>query len=187
MNKRQSIPFIALIVAFVFWVYIKPETEAPSLPEHHPSYIADDVTSQHYDPLGFNDYRVFADKMTNYSEDESTHFESPKVVVYNKNIQTGVVSTWQLTSLKGTLTDKYKLVLSGKVLIENLSKDQIVQTMSTDEATVMLDSKIITTPLQVDWTGPQMRQQGVGMWASMETEEMTLNSNTKAVYFNESK
>lgn len=187
MNKRQSIPFIALIAAFAFWSYIKPEVELPALPEHHPSYIADDVTSHHFDEFGFNDYRIFADKMTNYPEDDTTLFEQPKVIVYSKDEKTGSVSTWQLTSIKGILKEKHRLFLSGDLLIENLSKDQLVQTMSTTEATVMLNSKEITSPVQVNWTGPQMRQQGVGMWASMVTEEMKLNSNIKAVYLNESK
>ena len=187
MNKRQSIPFIALIGAFAFWSYINPDLESPALPDHHPSYIADDVISHHFDELGFNDYRVFAEKMTNYPEDDSTFFEHPKVIIYSKDQKTGLISTWQLTSLKGTLKEKHRLFLSGDVLVENLSKDQLIQTMSTAEATVMLDSKEITSPVQVNWTGPQMRQQGVGMWASMVTEEMKLNSNIKAVYLNESK
>jgi len=187
MNKRQSIPFIALLIAFVLWTYLKTDVESPALPEHHPSYIADDVQSNHYDQLGFNDYRVFADKATNYPEKNITLFEKPKVVFYNKDEQTGVITIWQLTSLQGTLQEKNNLLLSGDVLIENLSKDQIVQTMATQEATVMLDSKEITSDLKVIWTGPEMRQEGVGLWASMVKEEMKLNSNIKAVYLNESK
>ena len=187
MNKRKSIPFIALLVAFMVWVYVKPDVEFPSLPAHHPSYIADDVQSHHYDEFGFNDYRIFAEKMTNYPETDTTLFEHPKVVVYIKNKESGVVSTWQLTSAEGTLTEKYNLLLSGDVLVENLSKDQLVQTMSTAQATVQLDSKEISSDQKVTWIGPQVKQEGVGLWASMVTEEMKLNSNIKAVYLNESK
>ena len=187
MNKRKSIPFVALFVAFIVWVYVKPESEFPSLPDHHPSYIADDVKSEHYDEFGFNDYRVFANKMTNYPEDDTTFFEQPKIIFYTKEKDSGVVTTWQLTSKKGTLTEKYNLLLSGDVLIENLSKDQLVQTMSTAEAIVKLDIKEVTSDKKVTWTGPQLRQEGVGLWASLLTEEMKLNSNIKAVYLNESK
>lgn len=187
MNKRQSIPFIGLLIAFTLWVYFKPEVELPSLPDHHPSYIADNVRSDHYDEFGFNDYRVFADKTTNYPEHDITEFVQPKVIVYNKNEDTGMISVWQLTSLTGTLKEKNNLLLSGDVLVKNLSKDQIVQTMSTPEATVMLDTKIITSDEKVIWTGPQIRQEGVGLWMSMVDEEMKINSNIKSVYSNEPK
>ncbi|TEW56656.1 LPS export ABC transporter periplasmic protein LptC [Psychromonas sp. RZ22] len=187
MNKRKSIPYIALLIAFLFWLYITPEDEVIIQPEHHPSYIADDVLSNHYDLVGFNDYRVFADKMTSYPDSDVTLFESPKVLVYIKDKNTDAVTIWQLTSKKGALNEKNKLSLSEKVLIKNLTEDQLVQTMATEQATVMLDSKEITSQLQVLWTGPQMQQQGVGMWASMITEEMTLNSNIEAVYLNETK
>ncbi|MGJ8582368.1 MAG: LPS export ABC transporter periplasmic protein LptC, partial [Psychromonas sp.] len=59
--------------------------------------------------------------------------------------------------------------------------------MSTPKATIMLDTKVITSDLKVTWTGPQLKHEGVGMWTSIEAEEMKLNSNIKAVYFNEPK
>ena len=89
--------------------------------------------------------------------------------------------------MTGTLKEKNNLLLSGDVLVKNLSKDQIVQTMSTPEATVMLDTKIITSDEKVIWTGPQIRQEGVGLWMSMVDEEMKINSNIKSVYSNEPK
>ena len=109
------------------------------------------------------------------------------MIVYTKDKKTDVITTWQLTSKTGTLTEKYNLLLSGDVLVENLSKDQLVQTMSTAQATLQLDSKEISSDQKVTWTGPQVKQEGVGFWASMVTEEMKLNSNIKAVYLNESK
>ena len=125
--------------------------------------------------------------MISYPDDNITLFELPKVVVHTKDKETGVVTIWQLTSVKGTLENKSKLLLSEGVLIENLSKNEIVQEMKTDKAIVLLDKKEVTTDLQVIWTGPQIRQEGVGMWVSMATKEMKLNSNIKAVYFNEPK
>lgn len=185
MIKRQYYPYLALIVAFLLWALFKPKAEKIVTPDHQPSSIAEQAASEHYDQTGFNDYRVYAEKMTNYPEAQITLFEQPKVIVYSLNPETKHITTWQLTSDKGTLENKHKLLLSGAVLVENLSKDQIVQTMSTESATLMLDSKEISTKQTVTWTGPQVQQQGTGMWASMKTEEMKLFSNIKAVYLNE--
>lgn len=188
MSKRQIIPFIALIGAFVVWVFIIPKVKVPNILDHHPTYIANDVLSNHYDESGFNDYQIFADKVTSYPEGDLTVFQSPKVIINTKDKETGDVSVWQLTSKKGTLKEnKNKLLLSSDVIVENLSKNEIVQEMKTDEALVLLNDKEVTTELQVIWTGPQVRQEGVGMWVSMATKEMKLNSNIKAVYLNEPK
>ena len=187
MNKRRTIPYLALLVTFLLWVYFKPEVDPPSLPKHHPSYIADDVLSNHYDQFGFNDYRIFADKMESYPEKEISLFELPKVIFNTKDEITDVITTWQLTSDKGILKQKDTLLLSGNVLIENLSKDQLIQTMVTNKATITLDKKEITSKSKVTWRGPQIQQEGVGMWISMVTKEMTLNSNIKAIYLNEPK
>ena len=187
MNKRQAIPFIVLLLAFVLWIFIDPKIQTPSFTEHSPSYVADNVLSSHYDTQGFNDYRIFAMKMTSYPDEDITLFELPKVIVYTKDESTGELTTWQLTSTKGTLENKNKLLLSDNVLVENLTKNQLVQNMITNQAVVMLESKEISTKSKVTWTGPQVRQEGVGMWASMITKEMKLNSNIKAVYINESK
>jgi len=187
MNKRQLIPFVALLAAFVIWVYIMPKMHTPSFTEHRPTYIANEIQSNHYDATGFNDYKIFAQKMTSYPEDDITLFEGPKVIVQTKDKQTGELTLWQLTSATGTLENKNTLLLSENVLIENLSKNELVQEMKTNKALVKLDIKEITTQSKVTWTGPQIQQEGVGMWVSMITEEMQLKSNTKAVYLNEPK
>jgi len=187
MNKRQLIPFVALLTAFVIWIYIIPKVQVPTFTEHHPTYIANKVQSNHYDASGFNDYQIFANKMISYPEDKITLFELPKVIVNTKDKVTGDVTIWQLTSTKGTLENKTKLLLSDGVIIENLTKNEIVQEMKTNKAIVQLDKQEVTTELQVTWTGPQVHQEGVGMWVSLATKEMKLNSNIKAVYFNEPK
>lgn len=187
MNKRQLIPFAALLAAFVIWVYIIPKVQVPSFTEHHPTYIANDIQSNHYDISGFNDYQIFSEKMTSYPDDDITLFELPKVIIYIKDKKTSEVTIWQLTSASGTLENKNKLLLSDDVLIENLSKDELIQEMETEKAILLLNNKEIISELKVTWTGPLIKQEGVGMWVSMATKEMKLNSNIKAVYLNESK
>ena len=187
MNKRQIIPFITLLAAFVLWTYIDPKIQSPTFTAHKPTYVAENVVSQHYDNLGFNDYQIVAEKMVSYPEDGITTFKLPKVIIYTQDQATGELTTWQLTSATGTLENKNKLLLSDNVLVENLTQNQLVQKMITTKAIVMLDDKEIISKSKVTWTGPQMRQEGVDMWISLATKEMKLNSKIKAVYLNEPK
>ena len=187
MNKRQSIPFFLLLTTFLIWLFFKQEAVLPSLPVHHPSYIATDINSTHFNKTGFLDYKIFADKATNFNEDELTNFEKPKVIVYTYDEQTDTTTIWQLTSEFGALYRQNKLVLSKNVLVKNLSLDQLVQTIKTEQLTLFLDKKEFSSDLLVTWEGPQMHQQGVGMWASLVTEEVIIKNKIKAVYINENK
>jgi lipopolysaccharide export system protein LptC len=187
MNKRQSIPFVLLLVVFLTWLFFKKETILPSLPVHHPSYIATDINSTHYNKVGLIDYEIFADKATNFNEDELTNFNNPKLIVYSYNEQTDSTTVWQISSENGALYKQDKLVLSKNVLVKNLSLDQLVQTIKTQELTLFLDKKELSSDLLVTWEGPQIHQQGVGMWASLVTEELIIKDQIKAVYLNENK
>jgi len=187
MNKRQALPYGILLIAFLLWSYLKPQQELVSLPEHHPSYIAYNLSNDRFDDSGAITHQVFASKATSYSEQDITIFENPKVIIYIKNEQDNSVTSWQVTSEDGTLTGDNTLVLSNDVWVKNLSLDQLVQTMSTEKLTILLTEKEISSELLVHWQGPQMEQQGVGMWASLVSEELIVKKQIKAVYLNETK
>ena len=59
--------------------------------------------------------------------------------------------------------------------------------MNTEKLTVLLTEKEISSDLLVHWQGPEMRQQGIGMWASLVSEELIIKKQIKAVYLNETK
>ncbi|WP_022939960.1 LPS export ABC transporter periplasmic protein LptC [Psychromonas hadalis] len=187
MNKRQAIPYITLLIVFLIWLYLKPQENLPSLPEHHPSYIAYNLDNIHFDETGEIAHKIFASKTTNFSDKETTIFEDPKVIIYIKNEQDNSITTWQVTSKNGFLSGNNKLVLSDDVWVKNLSLDQLIQTMHTEKLTILLAEKEISSDLFVQWEGPQMKQQGIGMWASLISEELIIKKQIKAVYLNETK
>lgn len=186
MNKRQAIPFILLLAAFLVWSYLKPASTVPAQPKHQPRHIGYNISNTHFDKTGMVSYKIFADKTTSFTGDEITVFENPKAIIYIENKDTDR-SVWQISSKNGVLFNTNKLLLSNEVLLENLSVDQLVQTMATERLTLLLDQKEISSELLVTWQGPQIEQQGVGMWASLVTEELIVKDNIKAVYLNEKK
>lgn len=186
MKKRQIIPFTILLCAFLLWLYLDPETVKPLQPLHQPNYIAYNLHNIHYDTDGKITHKIFADKTTSFIEKEITHFENPKLIVYSVDKKNSETSIWQISSLQGTLYKQNKLVLSQNVSVKNLTQDQLIQNMHTENLTLLLDTKEITTESLVTWQGPQMHQQGVGMWASLTNGELILKDQIKAVYLNES-
>ena len=187
MNKRQSIPFLLLLVVFLLWLYFKPETTLPEQPKHQPSHIAYNASNIHFDEMGKIGHKIFSNKTTSFANKDITVFEKPKVIVYVANEKNSDTTVWQIGSEDGILYQQNKLVLSKNVWVKNLSLDQLVQTMATEKLTILLDQKEISSDLLVTWQGPQMQQQGVGMWASLVTEELIVKDKIKAVYLNENK
>lgn len=187
MNKRKSIPFILLLLVFLLWLYFKPETIQPEQPKHQLNYIAHNVSNIHFDETGSIEHKIFSDKVTSFASENITVFEKPNLIVYVKSENNNEPTVWQMSSEGGTLYKQNKLVLSKNVWVKNLSLDQLVQTMATEELTILLDQKEISSDLLVTWQGPQMQQQGVGMWASLITEELIVKDKIEAVYLNENK
>ncbi|WP_094752318.1 LPS export ABC transporter periplasmic protein LptC [Psychromonas sp. CD1] len=185
MNKRHIIPFALLLIAFLFWSYFKNDPSKKISKVHNPNYIAYNISNVHYDKKGEISYKMFADKSTTFSLEDYTVFINPRVIVYIRNKDTNQISTWQIKSKEGVLIDQNKLQLSDKVRVKNLSLDQLVQNMATEKLTLLLDKKEISSDIFITWDGPQMHQQGIGMWASLLSNELIVKNNIKAVYFNE--
>lgn len=187
MNKRQSIPFALLLLVFLLWLYFKPETILPEQPKRQLSYIAYNARNIHFDETGKIAYKIFSVKATNLAEKEMTFFEKPKLIVYIEDKENNSTTVWQISSEKGILYQQNRLVLANNVWLKNLSLDQLIQTMNTEELTILLDQKELSSDRLITWQGPQMQQQGVGMWASLVTEELIVKDKIKAVYLNENK
>lgn len=187
MSKRQTIPYILLLIAFLIWLYLKPQEQTSTETEHLPNYVAYNVENIHYDDEGIITYKVYSTKATSYSTKEITLFENPKVILYITNKKDKSITTWQLSSKNGVLSGDNNLVLTDNVWVRNLSLDQLIQTMNTEKLNILLAEKEISTDLMVYWQGPEMKQQGVGMWASMLSEELIVKKQIKAIYLNENK
>lgn len=185
MTIRKTIPFILLLLTFLLWLYFKPEITLPKQDKHQPTNIAFNASNIHTDETGNISYKLFSDKTTNFAESNKTIFENPKVIVYVANEKNNETTVWQINSKDGILYQQNKLVLTNDVWLKNLSLDQLVQTMTTQKLTLFLDKKEMGSENLVTWQGPQMRQQGIGMWGSLITEELIVKNNIKAVYLNE--
>lgn len=187
MRKRQSIPFVILLVFFLLWLYLRPEEDVEQKTKLPLNYIIYDASSTHFNESGKLEYEVFSSKTTGFSEQDLSVFEKIKLILYIENKEKKESTVWQVTSDEGILYKQNKLILSKNVVIKNLSQDQLIQTMTTEKLTILLDTKEISTDQLVTWHGPQMQQQGIGMWASLVTEELIVKDKIEATYFNENK
>lgn len=187
MNKRQAIPFVLLFITFLIWLYLKPELLNTAEEETRPTFIAHKIENNHFNEDGFLDIKFAATQMIDIEKNKHIKFNDPKIDIFIKDKATDKISLWRITSLDGKLFDSNKLILTNDVLIENLTKDQLVQKLTTIEMTFLLNEKELYSDKLVNLEGPQMTQEGVGMWGSLNTEELIFKNKIKAVYLNEKK
>ncbi len=187
MNKRQQVSIAIVCLVFLIVLYFRFEKNQDKRSAFLPRYIGYNVKNNHFNKKGFMSYQIFASQVTAYPKKHETAFISPKLIMYSIDKKTNKKTQWNITSKIGRLYRSNKLILTGHVLIENASKDQFIQTMKTEQLTALLHKKEVMTDLPVRWTGPQMEESGVGMWASFITEELIVKDKINAVYFNEKK
>lgn len=187
MSKRKIIPYALLLITFLVWLHLTPKEVLTALPEHHPSFIVHHLDSTHFDETGAIAYKITATKSTHFSNKKNTLLTNPSITFYSTQEHDDKPSVWELSAEIGILSGTHKLVLSDNVWLRNLSQDQSVQTMQTEELNILLQEKEISSDLLVLWEGPQMKQQGIGMWASLVNEELIVNKQIEAVYLNETK
>jgi len=187
MNRPQKISIVLAILAFLIVRYFIFEKHGAKTSSFLPRYIGYNVRNDHFGKEGLISYQIFANKVTAYPKNNQTEFINPKLTMYNIDKATNKKTQWNITSKTGQLYHQNKLILTGNVLVDNTTKDQFIQTMKTEQLTALLDKKEIMTDLPVQWTGPQIEESGVGMWASFITKELIVKDKVNAVYFYEKK
>ena len=190
MNIRQLIPVVLLVITFFIWSLFTPPEISGDKTKYLPSYVATNVKNVSFDDEGDINYIIFSKKVTKSSTYNSIKLIDPVAVVYLKNGENEPRSAWEISSKEGEISNGSigkKLLLSAGVEVENLTKDQLIQTMETNNLTFLIDKKELSTDEMITWKGPQMTQTGVGMWASLVTEEFKVKNKIEAVYLNEKK
>ena len=117
MNKRQSIPFLLLLLVFLIWLYFKPGAILPKEEKHQLNYIAYNASNSHFDETGSLTYKIFSSKTTGFTDQNIIVFEKPKVLVYIANEKSSEPTVWQLSSDQGILYKQEKLILAKNIFV----------------------------------------------------------------------
>ncbi len=181
--SRQNLAILVLfIVSLASWRYFQSsDIEVFSPSSTDPEFTATKLKSVNYNPLGEIDYKIYAGKMVHFKERLVTKFEKPVLLVYRNQGKT----IWQVTGKQGTLFDKDIFKLKNAVTITNLTNDQTIRLIKTEYLELDLNKNEISNNEFVEMFGPQLTQQGIGLFGQLDTEEISILSEIKATYLNE--
>ncbi|NKF49439.1 LPS export ABC transporter periplasmic protein LptC [Shewanella sp. WXL01] len=144
-----------------------------------PEFIANDLKTTTFNDLGQIESRVSAKHMEHFESTNMTHFTDPVYLVFPEDGE----AQWQLSASKGQL-DKNKdvVTLSQDVLIDAVDVDEPLQSLSTQQIQLDLNTLIGTSKSAVFIEGKGFQIQGLGLHADLNTQELTLLSQVEGRY-----
>lgn len=145
---------------------------------YRPTYKAINLRSALYDDSGRLTHRIFASEMEHYEQLGFVFFKQPQYTIYMEDDQ----QPWRLTADEGTLYDDNRIQLEQNVIIQSLSNDNFVKTITAEFIQIDLDTKLMTSDQPVIIIGDDYEIQSNGFDANLRTKQYELKKHVQTVY-----
>ncbi|ABZ78242.1 protein of unknown function DUF1239 [Shewanella halifaxensis HAW-EB4] len=181
--SRVTLAIIALFgtALLLYWQVQskKSEQELSIDTSQQPDYIIDDLRSIEYNELGFINSEVTAKHMEHYDSVNMTYFTEPVYLIFPDD----GLAQWRLKSDKGSLNKVTgKVTLENNVIIDSISPEEPIQTLSTSYLDLDLNTMIMTSDEIIHVTGNEFVIQGLGLYADLNAQSVKLISQVEGIY-----
>ncbi len=144
-----------------------------------PDYVIDDLSGVEFNKQGQVNSRVSAKHMEHYEQKNQTHFTQPVYLVYPDKGE----GQWQIRADQGQLNkDTGKVVLESNVIIDSISSQEPLRTLSTSYLELDLNTMIMTSDRIIHIKGKDFNIQGQGLYADLNAQEVQLTSQVVGTY-----
>ncbi|WP_100644519.1 LPS export ABC transporter periplasmic protein LptC [Alteromonas facilis] len=155
-----------------------PETVGSEEDIYQPTYQAKNLRSALYDNDGQLSHRIFAQEMEHYEQLGFVYFKQPQYTIYMEDDQT----PWRVTADEGTLYDDNRIQLERNVIIQSLSQEEFVKTISTEFLQINLETKIMTSDQAVTIVGEDYQIESDGLEADLNLKTYELQQHVQTIY-----
>ncbi|QIR13511.1 LPS export ABC transporter periplasmic protein LptC [Shewanella aestuarii] len=144
-----------------------------------PDYIAQDLKTTVFNEQGYIDNKMTAKHMEHYASNNKTLFTEPVLLIYPENGE----ALWQLTAEKAILDqDINEVSLLNNVIIDAIDMTEPLQSLSTEQMTMDLETMIGRSEEWVLLKGNGFQIKGLGLHAELNAEQITLLSQVEGTY-----
>ncbi|GAA0787325.1 MULTISPECIES: LPS export ABC transporter periplasmic protein LptC [Pseudomonadati] len=144
-----------------------------------PDFVADELHTTEFNKQGFVDSKMSAKHMEHFSTSNTTLFTEPVLLLYPQNGE----AKWQITAEKATLEQNANQVsLHNDVIIDAIDIEEPLQSLETQQVTFNLDTMIGRSEEPVIIKGNGFLITGLGLFADLNAEEITLLSQVEGTY-----
>lgn len=184
MTGRRIGPIISLAlvvaVASALWWLDTLRREAPvetadPAARHAPEIYFAEFRVHAYDAVGAPRHVLTGDRMTRYTDDESSEIDRPTLFFRDP-----VGPPWYVVSRRGTLdAEGDRLELTGRVVATRSPDSPDLLVMRTPRLTVLTAAGRAETAAEVDIVGTGSRVHSTGMTATFETGLVELHEDVR--------
>lgn len=182
--SRVTLAIIAFFgTAFVLYWQVQnkqqDDSNKTSNSQNTPDFVAENLRSVEFTQNGRVNSRVTAEHMEYFDATDQTFFTKPVYLVYPKEGQ----AQWQLTADAGQLNkESGKVILENNVIIDAISAEEPVQSLSTSYAELDLNTMIMTSDRIIYVKGKDFNIQGQGLYADLNAQKVQLTSQVVGTY-----
>lgn len=152
-------------------IQVEPDTELPM-------FSGENLVNTSYNESGIRSYVITSVNLDHYAKSGDTIFNQPVLKVYKE----GTTLEWEVTAVRGVLSEDHVLTLYEDVLATNLLPDSGFDTLSTDVMNIQLDSRDFWADDQVIMVGPQFETLGQAMTGNFADNHATLYNHVQSRY-----
>ncbi|MSP26980.1 MAG: LPS export ABC transporter periplasmic protein LptC [Methylococcales bacterium] len=164
-NLRNKKFYLTLTTAaLVSWGLVRlidgDEWQKNIAPVHSTDYFSNGYTKFEMNELGRLNKKLIADKVSHYSDDDTTHSVNPVMIFYKEHSP-----PWVIKSETGILSaDGNNLLLNGKAIVSRAQAEGVTElTINTSKLRVQLDTSYAETDEWAELMSPPNITTGIGM------------------------
>lgn len=133
-TRRWVIILLSLVALILIGLNLAStdDTATVAVNPNDPTYKSEHTDTVVYSPEGALSYRLIAEHVEYFSEQEVSWFTNPVMTTFDTN----KVPTWSIRADKAKLTNDRMLYLYGHVEVDALSPDSQLRKITTDNAQV---------------------------------------------------
>jgi len=173
--------FFGLALALYWQVQVKRNAMALVVDTRieRPDFVADDLRTTEFNKLGLVESKMSAKHMEHYAKTHTTLFTEPVLMLYPQNGK----AKWQITAQNAMLEQLTNQVsLHNDVIIDAIDIEEPLQSLETQQVTFNLETMIGHSEEPVIIKGNGFLIKGLGLFADLNVEEITLLSQVEGTY-----
>lgn len=182
MSKTRRWAILLLSLAALVLIGINfagnDDTSQVATNSNEPTHQSELSNTVVYSPEGALNYRLIAQHIEYYSDDEVSYFTKPVMTSYDKT----KTPDWEITADKAKLTDDQMLYLEGNVVVNALTPDAQLRKITTDKADVNLVTQDVSSDSLVTLYGTSFNSSGLKMRGNLRNKNAELIEKVRTSY-----
>ncbi|KYP97576.1 lipopolysaccharide transporter, partial [Sodalis-like endosymbiont of Proechinophthirus fluctus] len=143
-----------------------------------PTYQSEYTTTVVYNQAGEINYKLVADHVNHFAEQQITWFTRPVATIFNED----KVPTWTVKADKAKLAQDRMLYLYGHVRVDSLTDASQLKRIKTDNAVVNLVTQDVSSNDEVTLYGTGFNSTGMKMRGNLRNKTAELIEKVKTSY-----